>query len=235
MAQVFLTNQTTATYKLLSTLAGQEAVPKYVNELTVVEVAAYMENQFDPKRFVVRERFKFWSDMERKPGETIQELASRIRQDAAKCDFASITDPQDDAMTTRFMCSVGNEAVLKALFKVRSDELTFAVATQKAQETEDAAQVAKETVHGSKEPVFKIQKGKAEGTKPKRAKSALPDAKYTCYRCGQTGHQASGCRHKDTVCRACNKKGHLSKVCRSKPVGKEKVGSIRRKPKRTVK
>ena len=33
-------------------------------------------NQFHPKRFVVRERFRYWSDIKRKPGETVQELAS---------------------------------------------------------------------------------------------------------------------------------------------------------------
>ena len=31
--------------------------------------------------------------MKRKPGKTIPELASRIRQDAATCDFQSIKDP----------------------------------------------------------------------------------------------------------------------------------------------
>ena len=82
-----------------------------------------MEGHFDPKRFVIRERFKFWSEMKRKPGESIQELVTRIRQDAAKCDFSSIVDPRDEAMRTRFICSVNNEAVLKALFKIPDDEL----------------------------------------------------------------------------------------------------------------
>ena len=36
--------------------------------------------------------------MQRKPGESLQELAARIRQDAATCDFASIKDPQDEAL-----------------------------------------------------------------------------------------------------------------------------------------
>ena len=76
--------------------------------------------------------------MQRKPGETIQELAARIRGDAATCDFSSITDPLDEALRTRFICSVNNEAVLKALFKVKADELTFAKAIQTAIETEDA-------------------------------------------------------------------------------------------------
>ena len=89
-----------------------------------------MAEQFDPKRFVVRERFKFWSDMKRKPGETIPELASRIRQDAATCDFQSIKDPLDEALRTKFICLVDNEAVLKTLFKLKDDELKFSNATR---------------------------------------------------------------------------------------------------------
>ena len=139
LAQVFLTNQTTATYKLLSTLAGQQTPVKDVNQYTMDEITVQMQSQFDPKRFVVRERFKFWSDTKRKPGETAQELAARIRQDAARCDFTAIKDPQDEAMRTRFMCSINNEAVLKALFKSSDDELTFTRALQVAVETEDAA------------------------------------------------------------------------------------------------
>ena len=70
-----------------------------------------MKNQFDPTRYIIRERFKFWSNMLRKPGETVQELAARIRQDAVTCDFASIKDPLDEALRTRFICSINNEAV----------------------------------------------------------------------------------------------------------------------------
>ena len=38
--------------------------------------------------------------MQRKPGETVPELAARIRQDATKSDFDAIKDSQDDAMRT---------------------------------------------------------------------------------------------------------------------------------------
>ena len=60
------------------------------NELTIDEIATFMKNQFDPTHYIIRERFKFWSNMLWKPGETVQELAARIRQDAVTCDFASI-------------------------------------------------------------------------------------------------------------------------------------------------
>ena len=108
----------------------------------------FMGEQFDPKRFVVRERYKFWSDLKRKPEETLQELVRRIWQDAMTCNFQSIKDPLDEALRTRFICSVDNEAVLKALFKLKDDELTLL----KAQEMEEASRVAKEQCMGQQHP-----------------------------------------------------------------------------------
>ena len=89
-AQVFLTNQTAVVYKQLANLAAQQTPPKDINELTMLEIVDFMKEQFDTKLFIVRERFKFWSDMQRKPGEILQELTARIRQDAVTCDFPSI-------------------------------------------------------------------------------------------------------------------------------------------------
>ena len=66
--------------------------------------------------------------MQRKPGETVTEFKRRVQQDAAKCDFDAIKDRQDEAMQTRFICSIRNEAVLKAIFKVSDEELTFSKA-----------------------------------------------------------------------------------------------------------
>ena len=42
--------------------------------------------QFDPTRFVIRQRFKFWTTMQRRPGESIEELDAGICQAAATCD-----------------------------------------------------------------------------------------------------------------------------------------------------
>ena len=156
-AQIFLTNQSNSVYKMLSNLAAQQQPVKSIHELTMNDIQTFMAEQFDPKRFVVRERFKFWSDLKRKPGETIPELASRIRQDAATCDFQSIKDPLDEALRTKFICS-DNEAVLKTLFKLKDDELKFSNAIRVAQEVEEAAKVAKETVHGQPSTsVHKVQ------------------------------------------------------------------------------
>ena len=84
-------------------MAGQQTPPRDINKLSMDDIIRFMQNQFDPKRFIVRERFKYWSDELRKPGETPQELAAMVRQQAATCDFASIKDPQEEALRTKYV------------------------------------------------------------------------------------------------------------------------------------
>ena len=209
-AQIFLTNQSNSVYKTLSNLAAQQQPVKSIHELTMNDIQTFMAEQFDPKRFVVRERFKFWSDMKRKPGETIPELASRIRQDAATCDFQSIKDPLDEALRTKFICSVDNEAVLKTLFKLKDDELKFSNAIRVAQEVEEAAKVAKETVHGQPSTsVQKVYHAKSKTSKTQEKKTA-------CFRCGNSGHFSKACPHIKAICSFCKKTGHLQSVCMSR-------------------
>ena len=60
-------------------------------------------------------------------------------------------------MRTKFICSIGNEVVLKTLCKVSDEELTFSKAIKIAQDTEDSAKAAKEQCYGSgQEPVLKF-------------------------------------------------------------------------------
>ena len=61
---------------MLSNLAAQETLRKDMNNLTMEQITIYMKKQFDPKRFVVSERSRFWNEMKRRPGESIQELAT---------------------------------------------------------------------------------------------------------------------------------------------------------------
>ncbi|GFO19342.1 transposon tf2-6 polyprotein [Plakobranchus ocellatus] len=98
--------------------------------------------------------------MERKPGESLNALASRIHQEAATCDFASIKDALGEAMRTRFACSIHNEVIIKALFKSEDDELTFTSAIEIAAEVEEVTRVAKETLGSPDMEIHKVLKKK---------------------------------------------------------------------------
>nr|KAG5690302.1 hypothetical protein BaRGS_022529 [Batillaria attramentaria] len=107
------------------------------------------------------------------------------------------------------ICSVNNEAVLKALFKVKDTELDFAKAVKIAIETEDAAKVAKETVYGSKpRPVNKVKMNN-KGGQPKnhQQSNSTTSNSAKCYRCGKA-HKATDCYYKDSKCNFCQKIGH---------------------------
>ena len=228
VAQIFLSYQSPVTYKLLENLASQRQSPTDIDNLTLEEIAEFMGDQFNPKRFVVRERFNYWSSMDRKPGETVQELAARIRQDAVTCNFPDIDDPLDEALRTRFICSVKNEAVLKSLFKLKDDELTFAKAIQVAMETEDAAKVAKATVTGtndeygssavhrippSKKAVHPKSRTKVTTYTSQDKKSNGKSSTVACTRCGKTNHKREDCFHKASTCNYCKKTGHIEPAC----------------------
>ena len=169
--QIFLTNQSPVTFKLLDNLAKQKSPPMDINSLTMKAIGEFMLEQFHPKRFVVRERYTFGAEMRRKPGETIRDLAARIRQDAVTCDFSSITNPQDEAMTTRFICSCENQSVLKALFKIKDDDLSFSRAIEIATQIKDTAKCAKETVYGTSTGSSQVKKNK----EPKMHQRVLRD------------------------------------------------------------
>ena len=156
-AQFFLTSHSPVTYKTICNLASQMSTP--VNQLNLSEIENFMMDHFHPKRFLVRERDKFWTGNSRQEGETIQELAARIRQDAVTRDSPSISNPLDVALKTRLMCCIDNEAVLKALFKAKIDDLTFAKAIEIATQIKYTAKCAKDTMgHSYENDVQKVNK-----------------------------------------------------------------------------
>ena len=168
--------------------------------------------------------------MRRKPEETIQDLAARIRQDAVTCDFSSITNPQDEAMTTRFICSCENEAVLKALFKIKDDDLSFSRAIEIATQIEDAAKCTKETVYGTSTGSSQVKKIKLPNAPARLTGHAhqrfRPKHKIrqdfpigTCGRCGGP-HCGKDCKFKNAVCRFLpENRPHRKSVSAEKKIG----------------
>ena len=114
--------------------------------------------------------------------------------------FNPLKDPLDEALRTKFICSVDNEAVLKTLFKLKDDELKFSNAIRMAQEVEEAAKVAKETVHG--QPSTSVQKVYHANSKT----SKTQEKKTACFRCGNSGHFSKACPHIKAICSFCKKK-----------------------------
>ena len=119
------------------------------------------------------------------------------------CDFQSIKDPLDETVSKRFSCCVGNEAVLKALFKLKVDELTLVKAYQVAQEINEAARVAMEIVDGTSKPVPKVEQPKSKANPLRASKPTAKDmpqwklnqpfSNGSCGRCGKKNHASKDC------------------------------------------
>ena len=118
-ALVCLTNQISGTYKLITNYASQQDVPTTANAMKFSDITGFLSSHYDPTQITVRERYKFWSTIKRKPGETSSELAARIRQMATTCDFPVTKNPLDEAMRTCFICAINSEAILISLSSVR--------------------------------------------------------------------------------------------------------------------
>ena len=232
-AQVFMTNQSPETYKSLETLAAQLNPPLDINQLSFEQTRLFMEQMYNPKTFVIRERYRFRTSCHRQPGESVQELASRIRKAATTCDFVNIADPLDEALRTNFICNIQNEAVLKTLFRIPENELNFARAVEIAEEVEGAATVAKDTVHEvlNADNTFKLQSRKGQNPLKEIGPHSSPQAgnpganfvphqdlvkKGVCIRCGGKDHWANKCIFKSSRCNNCGKQGYLAKVCSKK-------------------
>ena len=136
----------------------------------------------------------------------------------ARPDFG-FKDLSDETLRTLFICSINNEAVSKALFKVKYDKLIFSRSVEIAVETENAAKIAKETVYGSKSS-RSFHKVSAKKFSKKKSSSSYDSGRYKvkCYRCGKTNHVAFECRFKDAICTFRKITSHLEKVCSKKPV-----------------
>ena len=128
--------------------------------------------------------------MQRKPGKSVLKSAERIRQAAVTCDFTAIKDSLAEALRTRFICSINNEAVLKAQFQVKNDKLNFPRAVEIAVETEVAAKVSKKTAYGSKPQRSPFVKSVLINLEKWQLQTAriLADLRSKCFRCVETNH-----------------------------------------------
>ncbi|KII72917.1 Transposon Tf2-6 polyprotein [Thelohanellus kitauei] len=168
-----------------------------------------MDGNFNSKKFVVRERHRFYTENRRKPHQSIQEFAAKVRERASTCDFSTIKDPLDEALKTGFICGVNNEAVLKAIFHRSAEELTFKEIVEIAVEVEEASRNAKDQISDGTEEISKITKPQKDFSLEKKQTAA-----GECYTCGGKGHFRQNCKYRREKCNFCHLEGHLEKVCK---------------------
>ena len=60
-ALVFLTNQTSGTYKLITNYASQQDVPTTANAMKFSDITGFMSSHYDPTQFTVRKRYNLSS------------------------------------------------------------------------------------------------------------------------------------------------------------------------------
>ena len=63
---VFLTNQTSDTYKLINNYASQQDTPTTADNIKFSDIAEFMSHHYDPNKFTVRERYKFFKQHKKK-------------------------------------------------------------------------------------------------------------------------------------------------------------------------
>ncbi|KII63742.1 hypothetical protein RF11_08128 [Thelohanellus kitauei] len=139
----FLTSQSREIYKLVQTAGAQLDTPTDINSLTWPQILDIMKRNFGDQCFLVRERYRFYTETKRDSGESIQELASKIRLKAMNCDFGSVKNPLEEALKTAFVCAVNNESVLRTIFHKHSEDLSFNEVVEIAKEVEGAMNTAK--------------------------------------------------------------------------------------------
>ena len=212
---MLLTNQTSDTYKLINNYASQQDTPNTADNMKFSDIAEFMSQHYDPTKFTVRERYKFWSSIKRKPGETPTELAARVRQMANTCDFTAIKNLLDVAMRTCFICAINSEAVLKSVFREPEKKLTFSKTVDIATEVEEAAKTAKVQVYSKPEEVHKIQTKKQYHHHQKSSPSSKQPSstQIQCYCCEKKGHAMKDCRLFNPVCKYGGRKGHIEAAC----------------------
>ena len=196
-------------------------------QLTIKMVTDVMKANFEDEEFLIRERHKFWLSMGRKSGETIPQLASRIEEDGSTCDFRSVTNCQDESYRTRFLCSLENKSLLRAIFNQEAlASKTFHELVKFAQKYEDAEKAASKTIESastsaSHSPVHKVTKAQSQRFRPpSTGKNKLDKSRpRVCFRCDSPNHSSDDCRFKTAVCHYCQIVGHIEPACNKKKQG----------------
>ena len=237
IAQIFLTNQSTEMYATIRNLVEGKENGASIQDVSKEELFNLMSTCYDAKKYVVRERTRFWNESKKREGETSREFATRIVKLGATCDFDSIEHTRLEAFRTAFVAGHDNEAIVKACLALNDKDLTFEKAIEIAESQEALTKNAKALVYGKNEAdieVHKVNKNKSKNySKPKNNSTSTPRQKdgkasnsVNCYRCAKSGHRADTCKYKNAQCNYCKRTGHLEAACRKKAQSGQAGGNV---------
>ncbi|XP_038213243.1 uncharacterized protein LOC119833329 [Zerene cesonia] len=190
--------------------------PTDLEDIEYATLVQKLNDHFIAKRSTFAERYLFYK-AEQRPGEDLNEWASRVRHLAQHCGFKARLDT---ALRDRFVLGLVNSKEKEKLFAENIDNLSFSKALEMAlnvQCARAALQNADVVSSGSSQPgvergsvgVFAVRPG-APG---RAARASTFSEKVLCVVCGGKGHSKEQCRFKSYSCNKCGKQGHLQRVC----------------------
>ena len=103
MKSIFLTTVGGTKYSILSNLVS----PAKPQDKTLDELITLLKNQYEPRKIVIAERFKFYK-RQQKEGESIANYLAELRRLAKDCEFA---DSLNTALSDQLVCGLRHGAV----------------------------------------------------------------------------------------------------------------------------
>lgn len=166
--KIFLLNSIgSKIYWILRNLAS----PKKLTDLNLEEILQFLNDNFNPKKNVILNRFKF-NTIKQEMGESINDYVLRIKMQAEKCNFNTF---YQEAIRDRFVAGLANENIIKRLLS--EDEINFNDALKIASAMEFAQ--SNTQVFSTGKILNKIQKREFK--------------KINCKHCGKSNHPQEKC------------------------------------------
>jgi hypothetical protein len=176
-------------------------------------VVERMERHFGRTASVIFNRALFTRNLQR-PGESIVQYLSTLREMARKCDFQEAQF--EERVRDQFAAGCSNERIRERLLqepgtKTLEDLEILALTMERAQR--EAPVLASSSSSGaSVNYVTNSRKQRPSSSQPSSAPSSVK-----CANCGRAGHtsKADNCPARQKTCDSCGKLNHFASACRS--------------------